>query len=262
MTSITEMPASQNAESAFKEKKYSLKTLIMMLFSRVILFVLLQSLLFIGFLIAEIPSPWMESARYWPFVVTVTNLIGMFLLDSLLKKEGSGFWHFFSFTKGSIIKDILITNGLLILSAPIAYLPNLLLGNYLFGDYAEAINLIYQPLPLWAAWTALIVFPLTMPLGELSTYFGYVMPRLEIITKNKWLAITLPSLMLSFQHIAVPLLFDVRFMLWRLLMFLPFALIIGLITYWRHQLLPYLLLGHVIIDVMTALMLLSMSLPK
>jgi hypothetical protein len=262
MTSTLELPINQNAEPAFMDQKYSLKTLIFMLLSRIALFIIFQSLIFAGFLIAKFPSPWMEAARYWPFVVAAANLVCLFLLDSLLKRERSGFWRFFTFVRGTIIKDFLTANGLMILSGPIAYLPNLLLGNFLFGDYMEAINLFYRPLPPWAAWAALIAFPLTMPLGELTTYFGYVMPRLEIITQNKWLSLTLPSLMLSFQHVAVPLLFDTRFMIWRLFMFLPFALIVGFIIRWRPRLLPYMLIGHAMIDIMTVVTLLSMSLPK
>lgn len=262
MTSTLDIAVNQNDESTFTETKYSLKTLILMLFSRIIMFIIFQSLIFAGFIIADIPSPWQEAARYWPFVVAITNLIGLFLLDSLLKKENSSFWNFFTFPKGTNIKDFLTTTGLLILSMPIAYLPNLLLGNLLFGDYMEALGLLYQPLPLWAAWAALIVFPVTMPFGEFTTYFGYVMPRLEIITKNKWLAFGLPSLILSFQHGAVPLLFDTRFIIWRLFMFLPFAFIVGFILHWRPRLLPYMLIGHVVFDIMTAVTLLNMSIPE
>lgn len=186
----------------------------------------------------------------------------MLLLDGLLKREGKRFKDFFVLKKNRIVKDFLIMSGLLIISFPIAYLPNIALGNMLFGNYMDAINLFYRPLPIWAAWASLIVFPLTMPLGELTVYFGYVMPRLEKITKSKWLSLVLPALMLSFQHIAVPLLFDMRFIIWRLFMFLPFAFIIGLIIRWKPRLFPYILVGHFFIDLMTAVSILLISMGK
>lgn len=98
-----------------------------------------------------------------------------------------------------------------------------------------------------------------MPFGELTIYFGYVMPRLEVITKKKWIAILLPVMMLSFQHAALPLLFDIRFIVWRLFMFLPFAFIMALIIRWKPKLFPYILIGHFLIDMMNGISILMTS---
>jgi len=95
--------------------------------------------------------------------------------------------------------------------------------------------------------------------AELPTYFGYVMPRLEAQGLRKWLAITLPSLMLGLQHIGVPLLFDLRFILWRGLMYLPFALFVGIVLHWRPRLLPYMAIVHVLMDLSFAMMLLNVA---
>lgn len=258
--SMLELEINRNAQTFYGEKKYSLGIVLSMLFSRTVLFLLLQFLLFTALIIANAPSPWEQSANWWTLNVTVANLLCVFLLDRLLKREGKSFRDFFEFHKGEIVKNFLIMSGCLLLCMPVAYLPNILLGNALFGDYLKAVDMVYRPLPVWAAWLQCFVFPLTMPLGELTVYFGYVMPRLEVIAKKKWVALVLPVLMLAFQHAALPLLFDARFVLWRLLMFLPFALLIGLLIRWKPKLLPYIFIGHFLIDIMNAVSILMVSL--
>ena len=256
---IFELEVNKNADKGYAEKKYSLSLVIGLLFLRMLLFVVFQLLFFAYFKVINVDAPWQQSANWWPLSVTFTNVLCVFFLDRLLKRENKRFKDFYIFNRGTRIKDFLIMSGLLMASMPIAFLPNLVLGNVLFGSYMDAVNLFYRPLPIWAAWTALIAFPLTMPLGELTVYFGYVMPRLEVITKRKWIALVLPAMILSFQHIAMPLLFDWRFIIWRLLMFLPFALIIGLIIRWKPRLFPYILIGHCFLDLMSAVSVLMVS---
>ncbi|MCB0037965.1 MAG: hypothetical protein KDE51_28220, partial [Anaerolineales bacterium] len=92
---------------------------------------------------------------------------------------------------------------------------------------------------------------------ELATYFGYVMPRLAANHLPKWGALSLPALLLGLQHVAVPLLFDIRFILWRALMYIPFAFFIGFVLHWRPRLLPYLAIIHMLMNISFATMLLS-----
>jgi hypothetical protein len=43
-------------------------------------------------------------------------------------------------------------------------------------------------------------------------------------------------------------------------MFLPFALLVAVVVRWRPRLLPYMLAGHVLLDLQMSLMVLSLSL--
>lgn len=256
---MLEIYINENAYLAFNQKKYTLKTVLFMLFSRICLFIVFQILFFILFCILRESSPWQQSANWWPFSVTATNIVCVYLLNKLFKKEDRGFLDFFIFEKGTVIKSILAVLLIMILCMPIAYFPNVALGTLLFGDFNIAGALFFRPLPIIAAWIALVSFPITMPFGELTIYFGYVMPRLEVITKKKWIAILLPVMMLSFQHAALPLLFDIRFIVWRLFMFLPFAFIMALIIRWKPKLFPYILIGHFLIDMMNGISILMTS---
>jgi hypothetical protein len=42
-------------------------------------------------------------------------------------------------------------------------------------------------------------------------------------------AVLITGLMLAFQHVTLPLLFDARFMVWRLVMFVPFGLLVAVL---------------------------------
>jgi hypothetical protein len=116
-----------------------------------------------------------------------------------------------------------------------------------------------RPLPLWAAYATIVLFPVTQGLAELATYFGCVMPRLASQGTNKYLALALPALMLGLQHVAVPFLFDGRFIAWRALMYIPFAFFAALLLRWRPRLLPYLALIHALMNMSFATMFLGVA---
>lgn len=173
------------------------------------------------------------------------------------RAEGKPYWDIFRIRKENILGDVLIVLGLFLIGGPLGYFPNPMLSEALFGDSQLVLPLLIRPLPFWAVYASMILFPITQGLAELPTYFGYVMPRLEYQGMRPWLAITVPALMLGLQHIAVPLLFDLRFILWRGLMFLPFAFFAGIVLHWRPRLLPYMAIVHILMDLSFAMMFLN-----
>lgn len=69
-----------------------------------------------------------------------------------------------------------------------------------------------------------------------------------------WLAISLASFFLSTQHMFAPFIPDIRFITYRLVMFLPFAILIALVIRWRPRLMPYIAVIHVLMDMSVAVM--------
>ena len=226
--------------------------------SRLVFFAIFQSLLALLLYLAGSQSPWQTSAFYWPFAALFGNLISIGLLAVLLRQDGSSLGRLFHFDRTHLRIDLLTVIAVMIVMGPVAMLPMMGLGNWLFGSYETGYELMFQPLPLWAAYLSLL-FPATIAFAELPTYFGFIKPRLEKIVHNRWAALLVAAAFLSLQHITLPLIFDLRFIAWRALMFLPFALSIGLIMNWRPRLLPYLMIGHALIDLSTVIILISMS---
>ena len=231
----------------------------LMLFSRVTLFFSIQAVLALGFYLAGSSSAWESSANWWPLVVTGANLVCIYLLSRLIRLEGGRYWTLFKIDRKHALVDILILFGLFVIGGPLGYFPNVILGGWLFSDPDTVLNLFIRPLPYWVALISLVLFPISQGLAELPTYFGYVMPRFRKNGMSAILAVSLPSLMLGLQHLAMPFLFDIRFILWRALMYVPFAFFCGILLYLRPRLLPYLAIVHVLMNMSFATMFLSVA---
>ena len=201
-------------------------------------------------------NPWKASAAWWPWTAILTSLVCLVMLSELLRREGGQLRDLYRLDRRYIGRDVLTVVGLSLVSLPVSYLPSLVLGAWLFGSMQVVYGMFFQPLPMWAAVSAVILFPIAISLSELPTYFGYVMPRLEALSGRRWLGVLLPSFFLAIQHGALPLIFDGRFIAWRVLMYVAFAALVGLLLRWRPRLMPYLIVGHYLMDLMTVVVIL------
>jgi hypothetical protein len=111
----------------------------------------------------------------------------------------------------------------------LALVPNIGVAALLWGDPTIAVDLLVRPLPLAAAWALLLAFPIAIGLSELPVYFGYVLPRLRRHVGGRVPAILVTAAVLSLQHVTLPLVFDWRFVVWRAVVFLPFALLLAVV---------------------------------
>lgn len=227
------------------------------LISRLVLFALLQAALAALFGALGRPTPWAASVAWWPVTATVANLVSLAFLVRLLRLEGRTFRDLVRIERGTVRADILVSLGLLVVGGVVAMAPNLGLAMLFWGDPQAPLATFIQPLPLWAGLVALIVFPITVALSELPTYYGYARPKLEALGAAPWVALAVAALFHALQHAALPLVFDGPFLLWRSLMFLPFALYVATALRWRPRLLPYLMVVHGLLDASVGLMILQ-----
>ena len=220
---------------------------------RLVLFVASQ-----GLLALMLADGWVGSSAWWPLAATMTNVATIAVLVWSVRTEGRSYWSLFRFQRIRAIQDLgwLVLTAIIVL--PLALLPNIAIATLLFGNTETALGMLLRPLPMWAA-TMALAFPATIALAELPLYFGYIMPRIEAQTGRKWLAVVAPALFLSAQHVTLPLIIDWRFMVWRLFMFLPFALIVGIIVQVRPSLLAYLVVLHGLLDLTLVVMLVQLS---
>ena len=241
------------------ESNYSSRWTWIMVVIRTVLFGVMQTVTAGIFFVRGVPDPWEASTGWWPLTASLGSLAVIILLIWLYRREGASFWTLFKFQKQTLGIDLLISLVVLIVTIPVAMLPNILLAKGLFGDQQIALDLLIKPLPLWAVGLSLTLFPVSIALSELPNYFGYTLPRLEIQTKLPWLAVGLTSFWLAAQHIFLPFIPDLRFIFWRLVMFLPFAIMLAIILRWRIRLLPYLVFIHFLLDLSTASLVLLAS---
>jgi hypothetical protein len=226
--------------------------LIALLGSRLILFLVFQAL------IAIVVGSWINSEAYWLLTATLTNLVSIMILWLLFRREGRRYSDLYRFSRGSLRKDVLIFAGLVLLCGPVVFGPNYLLSISLWSDPAIPFGLMFRPIDRYLALVLLFVFPVTIVFAELATYFAYIMPSMAGVVRPKWLSVALPVLFLSLQHMTLPFIPDVRFIIYRGLVFLPFAALIGIALYRRPSLFPYFAILHGIMDMGTALMFLGL----
>ncbi len=219
-----------------------------MLISRITLFLAFQAI------IALLLNSWEASEKYWLLSATVTNLINIAFLFILFKREGKNYLDIFSFNKANLKNDLLVFLGLAIITIPAVFLPGYFLSTTLWNDPNIPTQMMFGPIEKWLVYILLIAFPITIAMAELATYFIYIMPKLKGQFNMKWFAILLPILFLSVQHCTLPFIPDIDFIIYRALVFLPFASLIGISIYYRPSLFIYFAILHGVLDFGTALM--------
>ena len=224
-----------------------------LLLSRTVLFAIFQILIAFCLTLTGSSAPWEDSAAWWTISALLTNLVSIALLVWLFHRENLPYFNFIPAPQKTFLKDLGLTIFIFVVLAPLAILPNIVLARMLFGSEEIASAMMFRPLPQWAK-VASLLFPLTIAFAELPTYFGYAMPRIEKQIGNGWLAWALASFFLAFQHTTLPLIFDGRFIVWRLGMFIPLAFTLGLSLKLRPRLFPYLMIMHALLDFTTVLM--------
>ena len=220
----------------------------LLLVSRLSLFLVFQAL------IALLFNSWESSEKYWLLTATLTNIVGIALLFKLFKRDGREYFQIFSLNRANIKKDIYAFLALALLSVPLVFLPGYFLSIMIWGDSNVPTEMMFGPIEKWLTYILLIVFPVTIAFAELATYFVYIMPKLKEQLKVKWLAVLLPIVFLSIQHCTLPFIPDFNFILYRALVFLPFAILIGVSIYYRPSLFIYFAVLHGMMDFGTALM--------
>lgn len=229
----------------------------LMLFLRLPLFLGFQALIAWIFLASGVHAPWEESAAWWMITVILADVVCLVLLIGLYRNEGGRYWNVFHLDKTHIKKDLVFMLGFLIILAPISFLPNIWSAKWLFGDIAVALEWLVRPLPLWAVVIGMLFFPLLQGIVEIPVYTMYVLPRLEKQGVRPWMAVSLVSFVLSAQHIFVPFLPDARFITYRMVMFLPFAILVTMVMRWRPRLMLYMAVVHILMDFSVAVMFLQ-----
>ena len=221
---------------------------LLMLFSRLLLFALFQAIIAVLFYLNGHADPWQASIPYWLLTATLTNITCFILLSLLTRREGIRLLDLYRVEAHSFWREAPIFLGILLISAPLVALPNPLLGAWFFGDANIPFKMMFQPIPLWLNYLLIVLFPISIALTEIPTYYAYVMPRLMALSGRSWPVLIGVACMHAAQHITLPLIFNGTFILWRLLMFLPFALWVAFVIYKRPRQMPYLMLVHAFLD--------------
>lgn len=185
-----------------------------------------------------------EISNWWSVVASAVNIITILILLFVAKKQESNYWELVNYKKGK-------TKGKQIVSMSIVIIFVGMIGMYLagyicYGVIPYAAPMMIAPIPLWLAVINIVVLPISTAFAEEGLYLGCGTNQI----KNKYMAVIIPALFFALQHSFIPTLFDVKYIVYRFLSFLPLTLILCWYYYKKRNPLP-IMVGHTIIDLAT-----------
>jgi hypothetical protein len=219
-----------------------------MLFARIGLAIAFQALFAVAFAIAGDDAPWRSAADWWLASLAAAEFVNLWLLSRCARLERLRLRDLYNLTRNERGRDLRWTGLALAGAIPLALIPTTLLASLIWSDPEVGQTMLFRPIWTPMAWGLLLVFPMIHAATELPTYYGYVLPRLQVLTKRAWLPLLLTASVLSVQHSFLPLLFDTQYLVWRALMFLPLAMWLGWMLQRRPTSLPYMAGAHGLLD--------------
>ena len=193
-----------------------------------------------------------EISNWWSVIASIVNIITILILVILTKKQGSNYRELINYKKGeTTVKQVIsMTFTILLIGMTGMYLA----GYVCYGVIPYAAPMMIAPIPLWLAIINIVVLPISTAFAEDGLYLGCGVNQI----KNKYAAIVIPALLFALQHSFIPTLFDLKYMIYRFLSFLPLTIILCMNYHKKRNPVP-IMVGHAIIDVATAVQILATS---
>ncbi len=192
-----------------------------------------------------------EISNIWSIAASAVNIITILLLVLLTKKSG-GYARLINYEKGRTKPKQVV--GMILLVVLVGMGGMYLSGFICYGVIPYAAPMMIAPIPLWLAIINVLVLPISTAFAEEGLYLGCGVNQI----KNKYPAILIPAFFFALQHSFIPTLFDVRYIIYRFLSFLPLTIILCSNYYKNRNPLP-IIVGHAVIDLATVAQILMTS---
>lgn len=192
-----------------------------------------------------------DISNIWSVVASAVNIITIIILVFASRKIG-GYSKLIGYEKGKASLKLIVKMVILIILVGMGGM--YLAGFICYGVIPYAAPMMIAPISLWLAIINVFVLPVTTALAEDGLYLGCGVNQI----KNKYLAIIIPAFFFALQHCFIPTLFDVRYIIYRFISFLPLTIILCRHYYKHRNPLP-IMIGHAFIDVATVVQILLTS---
>jgi membrane protease YdiL (CAAX protease family) len=156
-----------------------------------------------------------------------------------------GLFDLVGFERARLVPDALLGFALIPVSLAFILGGAYAAGWLLYGTLTPPY--LFGPLPLPAAFYGALVWPFGWGLTEQMTYNGYLVPRFQVLCRSTSRAVACVAFAWSFQHVVMPLTFDAKFMVFRLLSPVPFSVFETLLYLRLRRLVP-LAIAHAMMD--------------
>lgn len=193
-----------------------------------------------------------EISNWWSVVASCVNILMILLFVCITKNPKQSYSNLINLKKGATKPKQIVLMALLIILVGIGGM--YLAGFICYGVIPYAAPMMIAPIPLWLAIINVFILPISTALAEDGLYLGCGVNQI----KNKYLAILVPAFFFALQHSFIPVIFDLRYILYRFLSFLPLTIILCW-HYYKHRNPMPILIGHSLIDLITVLQILLTS---
>lgn len=194
-----------------------------------------------------------DISNWWSVAATVVNVLNIGLLIAVAKRNNQTYRQLINYEKGKTKGSDIVKGILLVLIVGMAGM--YLAGFICYGVFPYMAPMMIAPIAKPLAIVNVVLLPITTALAEDGLYLGYGVNRI----KNKYAATLVPAFFFALQHCFIPTLFDIRYILYRFLSFLPLTVILCRCYYKKRNPLP-IMIGHALIDVSTVMLILATSL--
>jgi hypothetical protein len=249
-----------NAPSRIRERMVSGRISwigpLLLVSARSVLLVASQALTAIVLLAAHRPTPWRAAGDWWNVYGTLVDLGCLIGLRYFTRREGIRLRDLVGEVRLRRGHDLFLGLGYFVAIFPFFLGGSYVAGLLLYGSSHQDPNayLIHgHALPMWATVYSLTLWWMIWSPTEETTYQAYVLPRLQALTGDTWIAIVIVGFWWAAQHCALPFIPDWRYLLFRFLAFLPGVLIL-MTFYLRTRRLAPLIIAHWPMDIAAALM--------
>ena len=223
---------------------------------RPLLFFSAQALLALVYFAIHRPGPWNEAGRWWNVYGTAVDIGCLVGLRIYTRKEGIRIRDLIGPLKLRRGRDVFVGLGLFLLIFPCFVGGGILMQRVLYGSLDPAIAAYFtQPhaLPLWAfIYSVTLWWVISSPTEEVI-YQGYALPRLQALSGRTWMAVTIVGFWWAAQHAVLPFVPDTKYLLFRLLAFIP-GVFVCMFVYLRTHRLGPLIAAHWCMDIVGAFM--------
>lgn len=194
-----------------------------------------------------------DIGNWWSVVATAVNLVTILILIPAAKGSGMSFRKLISYEKsGRSAKKVALT-ALIFAAVGMGCMYGA--GFICYGSMMPAVSLdIIAPISAPLAVINLILLPATVSFAEDGLYLGCGAGQIG----NKYAGVIIPAFFYALQHCFIPTFFDVKYMLYRFLCFLPLTVIFCI--YFRKKKDPVpIMIGHAVLDLATGVMIFMTS---
>ena len=189
-------------------------------------------------------APWHEAEQWLPIYGTLIDVACLTLLWRLTRREGIRLFDLVGFKRSHLVGDVLLGLGLIPVSL-VFIIAGVFAASWLV--YGTLSDLSFPGLPFPAILYGVLVWPFIWGLTEQMTYNGYLLTRFQIICRSTIAAVAVVAFAWSLQHAFMPLTFDAKFMMFRLLSSVPNSVFLTLVYLRLRRLLP-LAFAHALMD--------------